>query len=306
MIRKKWLQRLSVLPVVGIALAGIAVAAPTTAQAACAGTGLFAVGGYNDPTGTLAFGKAADGARQQGYHVELINYSANVPPIIIKPALDQSVAEGETKLKNAVNGFHAACPGSHILISGYSEGALVAGNVIADYADHPTIPYNQIDGVLYGDPRRWPADGVGGIMGNFPNVIPGMHMTGYRGFGNKIGVHEICNQNDGICHSENMITNVLGFANGVQGYLQGDHGYNIDPLNHRGNYDTVYPQAPKINYGPALPLPIGTPYEIQKANPWLVPGYMNIAIPSLTNALGTTQASQLSQDPWFGPYLAKY
>jgi hypothetical protein len=58
-----------------------------------------------------------------------------------------------------------------------------------------------------------------------------------------------------------MITNALAFANGLDGYLSGDHGYSINPVRDQGNGLTLNLQAPRINYGPPLPLAIGTPWH---------------------------------------------
>jgi len=175
--------------------------------------------------------------------------------------MDDSVAEGIANLDEAVRTHHAQGPGSHITVSGYSQGAIVAGDELNKLSQEQTIPHQQINGVLYGDPRRPGANGgPGGIETNLPTVVPGITTKGPRGFGD-IPVQEVCNKNDGTCYSENPVTNLLGFANGVAGYFLGDHIYDIGPVALSGNGDTVHDQPPRIPHGPPLPVPAQTPYE---------------------------------------------
>ena len=203
-----------------------------------------------------------------GYEAHPVPYQDGIFPVVDAKTLDDAVAGGKAALDGAVRAFHAQCPGSQIVISGYSEGAIVAGDELNALSQSSAIPHNLIKGVLYGDPRREFGDGgVGGVAGgietNLPTILPGVTMRGPRGFGD-LAVHEICNENDGICNSTNLITNALAFANGLAGYAQGDHGYSIEPVRDIGSGLTLNLQPPRIGYGPPLPLPVGTPWQIQQ------------------------------------------
>ncbi|OEV10686.1 PE-PPE domain-containing protein [Streptomyces nanshensis] len=248
--------------------AGVATAVGAEGAADCAQTRIFEVGGHLDGNAT-AYDKG-NGKLPAGVDFQKVQYSAQIAPYPGDTiSMDDSVAEGIAKLDKAVRDYHGQCPGSHITISGYSEGAIVAGDELNKLSREQSIPHQQIDGVLYGDPRRpGVKGGPGGIETNLPTIVPGITMKGPRGFGD-IAVHEICNKNDGICYSENPVTNLLGFANGVAGYFLGDHGYDIDPAAQRGNGDTVHDQPPRVPHGPPLPIPAKTPYEQYKGD---VPG----------------------------------
>lgn len=245
--------------------AGVATAVGEDA-AACSGTRIFEVGGHGDKTATV-YDKSNE-SLPAVTDFQKVPYSAQIAPFPGDTiSMDDSVAEGIANLDKAVRDYHGQCPDSHITISGYSQGAIVAGDELAELSQEQTIPHGQIDGVLYGDPRRpGVKGGPGGIETNLPTIIPGITMKGPRGFGD-IAVHEICNRNDGICFSENPVTNLLGFANGVAGYFMGDHDYAIDPSEHRGNGDTVHDQPPRVPHGPPLPIPAKTPYEKYKEDP---------------------------------------
>ncbi|MFE3450473.1 cutinase family protein [Nonomuraea sp. NPDC059194] len=249
------------------ALAGVLVAAglagisSPAAAATCDTKMIFEVGGHLDPDANVY--DRTNATLPPGVGFTKIHYSASIAPYPGDPvSLDDSVAEGIATLDRAVRTFHAACPGSRITISGYSQGAIVAGDMLHTLSGSGDIPHHLINGVLYGDPRRIGVNGgPGGIETNLPTVVPGITMKGPRGFGG-LRVKEICNQNDGICHSENPITNLLGFANGIAGYFLGDHAYDIDPNAVTGSGDVVIAQPPRVPYGPPLPLPIPTPYEL--------------------------------------------
>ncbi|OEU96129.1 cutinase family protein [Streptomyces oceani] len=259
--KKGILAGFAILPVAGLITTGVATAdQPDSAQAAgCADKMIFEVGGHRDGDATVY--DKSNAALPAGVDFTKIHYSAEIAPFPgDTKSLDDSVAEGLQKLDKEVRDFHAACPSSQITISGYSQGAIVAGDQLARLSQENSVPHDQINGVLYGDPRRPGGEGPGGIEGNLPTIIPGLTMKGERGFGD-LKVQEICNKNDGICFSENPITNLLGFANGVVGYFSGDHAYDINPNSENGGGDRVIDQPPRVPHGPPLPIPAKTPYE---------------------------------------------
>ncbi|GAA1988718.1 hypothetical protein GCM10009754_78600 [Amycolatopsis minnesotensis] len=285
---------LSVGPVVAVATADTGVAA------GCPGTRVFAVGGRADPDATFY----QNIPLPAGFDLKRVHYSAEFFPVTGLKTYDDSIAEGIGNLTREVYDFHGACGGSHILITGYSMGARVAGDTIHNLGTDNKIPKNQIDGVLYADPRRvGPNGSPGGIETNIPTPIKGITMNGPRGFAG-IGVHEICNQNDGACLSANPITNLAQFANGIQGAVAaGAHGFPPpNPVGERGNYDTVIPQAPVIPYGPPLPLPIPTPWELFNGK---IPGTQGQAAiadiqQKLTSLLSPEAQAALAKAPFFG------
>ena len=262
------LSRILVLLPLVLVAAGLPTASASAAGAGCAGTMVFEVGGTTDPT--AAGYKHVNETLPQGFAATPIHYPAQLRPLPeagttheAEYTLDESAAIGEANLRAAIDEFHAACPGSHLLLTGISQGALVAGNVLGDLAHQDKIPHGQIDGVLYADPRRKPAHGfAGGLMTNLPTFLDGLTMQGPRGFGD-IAVHQICYQNDGVCKSDNPITNLPAFANGIVGWIEGAHGrYVLDPVHDRGAGDTVIAQAPAVPYGPSLPIPAPTLYTL--------------------------------------------
>lgn len=254
------------LPVTAIsANTAVAAAGEQSAKADCVDTMLFQVGGNGDSEAKVFDRSNANLPAGVGF--TKIHYSASISPLPGNEiSLDDSVAEGVDKLAKEVSDFHAACPNSQITITGYSQGALVAGDHLGQLSDSNAIPHSQIRGVLYADARRPGVNGApGGVMTNLPTILPGMTMRGPRPIEN-IDVKTICKKNDGICFSENPITNLLGFANGVSGYLGGDHAYDIDPYNETGSGNIVIDQPARIPHGAPLPLPIPPPYEWLNGN----------------------------------------
>ncbi|MGH3762263.1 hypothetical protein [Actinophytocola sp.] len=61
-----------------------------------------------------------------------------------------------------------------------------------------------------------------------------------------------------------MITNLAAFANGMVGYADGDHGYELDPARDLGSGLLLHHQPQRIPFGPPLPIPVGTPWQIQQ------------------------------------------
>ncbi|MBA0051670.1 PE-PPE domain-containing protein [Streptomyces sp. AJS327] len=286
----------------GMVLGGGAVAAPAKGggaerAGACPEKMIFEVGGHRDGNATAY--DASNARLPAGVQFTKIKYSASIAPFpgdtISK---DDSVREGIEKLDREVRGFHGACPGSRITITGYSQGAIVAGDELHRLSQENTIPHDLINGVLYGDPRRPGVNGgPGGIEGNLPTIIPGLSMNGPRGFGD-LRVQEICKKNDGICHSENPITNLLGFANGVAGYFMGDHGYDIEPNAENGSGDRLIDQPPRVPHGPPLPIPVATPWKQFNGDLPTARREMGAYRDGLVNALPKELRERMAEFPW--------
>ncbi len=262
------------LGTLAVALAAVAVtvtvpSATASAAAACPGTAVFETDGYGNGESLANWNRSGFNASPPaGWQIVQVPYFAGVFPIVDRLALDASVAEGTAKLDRAVRDFHAACPGTRLVLSGYSEGAVVAGDVLQRLSRETAIPHHLLNGVLYGNPRRAFGDGglggvAGGIETNVPTILPGVTMKGGQDYGD-LAVRNVCNENDGICNSTNMITNLAAFANGLVGYASGDHGYDLNPARDLGNGLLLHRQPPRVGYGPPLPIPVGTPWQIQQ------------------------------------------
>lgn len=286
------------LPVLGLSTPqAVAAAPPAQNRADCPNTMIFEVGGHLDGDATVY--DRSNAALPEGVSFTKIHYSASIAPYPgDTKTLDDSVAEGIATLDAAVKTFHAACSAGHLTIAGYSQGAIVAGDELAALSRSDAVPHDQINGVLYGDPRRPGVDGgPGGIETNLPTILPGMTMNGPRGFGD-LTVKEICHTNDGICHSENVITNLACFANGVVGYFTGDHGYDIDPHAVSGGGDQLHRQTPKVPLcGPGLRIPHKTPHALfhsDRTARQQMAGYRMMVLPLLPAGL----RDQLARFPW--------
>ena len=293
----------SLVAVGAVAAPGAQAAEPRVA--ACPNTAVFETDGYGHGESMTNWKNSEFNANPPaGVEIVPVPYYAGIFPGVDKQTLDESVAAGAAKLETAVRDFHSACPGAQLTLSGYSEGAVVAGDTLENLAAASDIPHDKINGVLYGNPRRDFGDGgrggvAGGMETNLPTVLPGVTMKGGQKFGD-IAVHNVCNENDGICNSTNMITNLAAFANGLVGYAQGDHGYSLNPIRDAGNGVTLHPQEPKVPYGAPLPLPVGTPWQIQEL---LGGAEARAAVATARNGLtalvGPDVLAELDKSPWF-------
>lgn len=201
-------MRLGSIVAIGLVVAGLTIATAVTAEADvyCEDRAVFAAGGMGDPQ-ALAF----PGTRR-------VHYSASIWPIG-PVTYDESVREGSAAMVSAVNAYAAVCPGQ-IVVTGYSQGARVAGDAIDTLDNGPYA--ERIEGVLYSDPKR-----PGGIETTFQGVsIAGVTMTGPRQGTTTIPVRSECNEQpgnrDGICSLP-----IGGIIDGALGYLGTAHSYNL-------------------------------------------------------------------------------
>lgn len=120
-------------------------------------------------------------------------------PDATAPSYDASVKEGVANMLQAAENTHHAHPDARITLTGYSQGAEVAGDVLAKIADGDTdIPTSQVDGMLYGDPRQ-PGTGIESV------VPPGLSALGFTSSGPGptdfpgVPVERYCIHTDGVC-----------------------------------------------------------------------------------------------------------
>ncbi|WP_281182136.1 cutinase family protein [Aldersonia kunmingensis] len=138
-------------------------------------------------------------------------------PIAFPPDGQQSYNNSRTAGTHATTdvlaGMHANCPLTSFVIVGFSQGAVIAGDIAAQIgADKGPVPADQVLGVtLIADGRRVPDQAVA-VGANPPGVgaevalkglkVPGITMTGPRpdGFGSLTDrVNNICAPGDLIC-----------------------------------------------------------------------------------------------------------
>src|SRR5690349_18161643 len=147
-------KRLAALATALVAVAAALTTSPMTASAtaaaACPGTAVFETDGYGSGESLVNWNRSGFNANPPaGWQIVQVPYYAGVFPVVDRKALDASVAEGTAKLDRAVRDFHAACPGTRLVLAGYSEGAVVAGDVLAAFARTTAIPHHLLNGVLY-------------------------------------------------------------------------------------------------------------------------------------------------------------
>ncbi|SEE57631.1 PE-PPE domain-containing protein [Gordonia malaquae] len=193
----------------------------TSAAPSCPQVMEFSTGGAAQPDGIRlgAMGKSVPADTQR----TKVHYSASISPVGGNISGAESTAEGERNLRRAARSFRARCPESHIRLVGFSQGALVTGNVCNTFDSDPVMARNT-SCVLYSDPRR-PDPVRPGVMATLPSFVPGFPMMGPRPQTRNIRVTQVCQTNDGICAAPNPILDPIGFVNNLLGYLvYGAHG----------------------------------------------------------------------------------
>lgn len=153
--------------------------------------------------------------RVQVYTVPYVAQFSN--PIALPPdgqtSYNKSRAEGTARATEAIASMHANCPLTSYVLMGFSQGAVIAGDLAAGIgAGNGPVPQDLVLGVgLIADGRRDPATGsdigppvigVGAELSLNGLKVPGITMTGARpgGFGELNGrVAQICAPSDGIC-----------------------------------------------------------------------------------------------------------
>ncbi len=233
---------LSVVCTFALGTALLSANAATASPNSCPTGAVFAVGGTWDPTGQTTQ-PVTDRYAAQGYVAKPVSYPASFWPLGDQ-TYDASVAVGVQALHAEVDTFHNQCPGSDVVITGYSQGARIAGDVLGDIARDGSIPQSQVTGVLYSDPRN----SHGGIETVIPNVVPGATMSGTRaGFGD-IPVQEVCIEGDGICNMPKPRDAPEEFVDSVFGYFT-KHG-TYQPM----MTDSTPPPQPGLPESPTVPL----------------------------------------------------
>lgn len=142
---------------------------------------------------------------------------------------DDSRNEGTSRLEGELTYMHETCPDTKFVLSGFSQGAVIAGDV-ADRigGGNGPVPAESVAGVaLIADGRRQdgvginpgaPIGGVGAEIALQPvstliqGIVPGATMRGERanGFGSLADrTFQICAPNDSICDAPLDVSNGL-------------------------------------------------------------------------------------------------
>ncbi|QRY63459.1 PE-PPE domain-containing protein [Gordonia sp. PDNC005] len=189
--------------------------------------------GHGVPTG----GVTGVGARylNSGYKVQYVDYPTSLWPL--GPiSYDDDVALGKAATQSAISEYQQRCPGKPVVVSGYSQGARVAGDVLSDVANGRQkgnqISRAGLSGELYSDPRRVGRPNSTGVENALIGFIPGLTMSGPRdgGFGD-IPVKQVCTEGDGICDVPDPLFDPVGAADSFLGYFL-KHGYYPGRMNH--------------------------------------------------------------------------
>ncbi|MCG7233648.1 MULTISPECIES: cutinase family protein [Corynebacterium] len=150
---------------------------------------------------------------------------------------DDSRDEGTAKMNEELRGMHDSCPQTKFILSGFSQGAVIAGDVADDIGGgEGVIPAENIAGVaLIADGRREngvgqnPGHELGGIgaeialepvSGLVQPIVPGATMRGARphGFGELADrTFQICAPNDTVCDAPTGVGNGLERAKDLIG-----------------------------------------------------------------------------------------
>lgn len=163
----------------------------------------------------------------QGYQVTYVDYPTHLWPLGPTP-YDEDVAIGKAATEKAVAGYQRRCPGKPVVVAGYSQGARIAGDVLAEAGTGKArrgISADGLSGELYSDPRRDGNDDGRGIENVLIGLIPGLTMSGPRpgGFG-RVPVTQYCLEGDPICDLPSPVRRPVSALDGVVGYFT-KHGY---------------------------------------------------------------------------------
>ncbi|MEU8895079.1 cutinase family protein [Nocardia sp. NPDC048505] len=194
------------------------------------------------------------GSRLDVYTVPYVAQFSN--PVAIPPdgqtSYNLSRAEGEQRTLDFMIGRQKECPLTNYVLAGFSQGAVIAGDVAARIGagDGPVSADRVLGVTLLADGRREPGDGQATLIGTAPPgvgaevalrglKVPGITMTGARpGFGKLADrTFTICAPGDMICDSPKQALNPANFIPSVLTLVRAAgnpvhslyNGYVVDP-----------------------------------------------------------------------------
>lgn len=141
--------------------------------------------------------------------------------------MDQSVAQGHEQARRVVRAAYAENPGALFTVVGYSQGAVVANEVLDDLADGDLgVDKSRFSAKLYADPMQPagpPGRGVSAVVP--PGLGAPSPLGGYVSFGpgrtdfGGIPFIRYCIETDGVCHFD-TVEAPLGYFAQHQCYQQ--------------------------------------------------------------------------------------
>ncbi|MGG2460964.1 PE-PPE domain-containing protein [Streptomyces sp. RGM 3693] len=133
-------------------------------------------------------------------------YPATAGPFIgglTAPNYDASANEGYQRAMEKVDEVHRDHPDALLTITGYSQGAQIADQVLQTLVNRPDIPNSQVNGMLYADPMQ---PGTG-FAARIPKGVGALGFTspgaGPDNFGG-IPVRRFCIHTDGVCDATSL------------------------------------------------------------------------------------------------------
>lgn len=127
---------------------------------------------------------------------------------------------GAANLVQALDDYTARCPGP-VHVFGHSYGAGVVHTAV-ETIDQRWYA-NRVHVHVTGNPRR-----PGGIEDTYAGwtILPGITFRGAGVEPRNLGSwRDDCNPNDGICRLPWLLSDPVGYAQGIVGYLTGSHRY---------------------------------------------------------------------------------
>ncbi|KAJ5334418.1 hypothetical protein MYU51_019509 [Penicillium brevicompactum] len=124
------------------------------------------------------------------------------------PSYGEGIRNGTAQLKR----YASVCPNSKIVLFGYSQGAMVVGDMLAGGGDNgtlgafsqPTVNSRTLGShitaiVLYGDPRHMPDQpyNVGDVTATGKDPRTDNQLRALSAFNSRI--HHFCDNKDGVC-----------------------------------------------------------------------------------------------------------
>jgi hypothetical protein len=204
------------LPVVGFLSSGTALAAePSSIE--CGSGAVFIVAGTDDLAHVnTRLLEERYGPEGKDYVVEHVDYPATFWPLGAQ-SYDANIEVGKAELVRAVKAYQAACD-TPVVIAGYSQGARIAGDVLADIETHG-IEADGLSGELYSDPRR-AGDGRGaGAEVNFAGAYPGVVLDGDRDGQFGVPVYSVCIEGDPVCDLPDPLHDPIGAIDALIGFF---------------------------------------------------------------------------------------
>lgn len=156
-----------------------------------------------------------------GVEVRHIQYPAEIRPIGAH-TYDESKAIGIRELRRVVDEQTARCPDTLIKVIGFSQGAAIAGDYLAEVGrgEHGSP---RIQGLLAADPRTPDTGFEVQVHGAIEGL--GVTFTGERGGFGDVPVTTICANRDGVCDMVPLDSPPALLADRFFGYLTKHTGY---------------------------------------------------------------------------------